>query len=121
MQIYSFDDPTANTYGNLDFSDLFSFALYMTNQTVPPVVPSPSPSPAPAAAVKAGAGSVSMSGVGASPDGRDVVWHGETGYWVNYDIDASLALGALYGDRRLSDLRRLASQASEGSRGAVDG
>lgn len=111
VQLYSFDDPTANTYGNLDFGDLFDFAVYMTNQSAPPPAPSPSPSPS----------NTASQGLSASIGGRDVVWHGETGYWVNYDIDASLALGALYGERRQSDLRRLNQRTAAESGGAIDG
>merc|ERR1740115_501062 len=39
--------------------------------------------------------------------GRDTIYHGETGYWVNYDIDVPLFL-PLYGAARLNDLRALA-------------
>lgn len=120
MQLYSYDDPTANTYGNLDFGDLFDFAVYMVNQSAPPAVPSPAPTPAPAAA-GASPNFLANEPVGTAADGRDVVWHGETGYWVNYDIDASLALGALYGERRQSDLRRLKQRAQAEARGSVDG
>lgn len=40
---------------------------------------------------------------------RPVVFHPETGYWVNYDIDVPLFL-PLYGDRRLYDLRLIATK-----------
>lgn len=38
---------------------------------------------------------------------RDVLYYGETAYWVNFDIDVPLFLGALYADRRVRDLRLL--------------
>jgi hypothetical protein len=38
---------------------------------------------------------------------RDVLFYGETAYWVNFDIDVPLFLGPLYADRRVHDLRLL--------------
>lgn len=38
---------------------------------------------------------------------REVVYHPETAYWVNYDIDVPLFL-PLYGFARLRDLRHIA-------------
>eukprot|EP01121_Diplochlamys_sp_Union-15-3_P022376 TRINITY_DN9498_c0_g1_i1.p1 TRINITY_DN9498_c0_g1~~TRINITY_DN9498_c0_g1_i1.p1 ORF type:complete len:638 (+),score=91.30 TRINITY_DN9498_c0_g1_i1:287-1915(+) len=38
---------------------------------------------------------------------REVIFHGETGYWVNYDIDVPLFL-PIYASARLNDLRILA-------------
>jgi len=43
---------------------------------------------------------------------RDVLFYGETAYWVNYDIDVPLFLGALYGDRRIKDIRTLRARAN---------
>eukprot|EP00753_Platysulcus_tardus_P018117 PLAT6724.1.p1 GENE.PLAT6724.1~~PLAT6724.1.p1 ORF type:complete len:817 (+),score=447.38 PLAT6724.1:110-2452(+) len=40
---------------------------------------------------------------------RPVLYHGETAYWVNYDIDVPLLL-PIYGDRRLFDLRLIAQR-----------
>jgi hypothetical protein len=39
---------------------------------------------------------------------REVVWHPESAYWVNFDIDVPLFL-PIYGDRRVHDLRLLAA------------
>ena len=39
---------------------------------------------------------------------REVVYHGETAYWVNYDIDVPLFLPPVYGANRLADLRLVA-------------
>jgi len=108
VQLPSFDDPAGNVYGNLDFSDLFDFAVYMTNQTKP-------------WGMDTERAELTGSSVGRAPSGREIIWHSETGYWVNYDIDSSLALGTLYGERRLSDLRRLGSRIASESKGSLDG
>lgn len=42
---------------------------------------------------------------------RDVVYQGETAYWVNYDIDVPLFL-PIYGYNRVSDLRAIARKES---------
>ena len=39
-------------------------------------------------------------------DTRSVVWHPETNYWVNVDVDVPLFL-PVYGERRLHDVRLL--------------
>ena len=36
---------------------------------------------------------------------REVIWHPETAYWVNYDIDTPLFLPPVYGANRITDLR----------------
>src|SRR3990167_5748499 len=38
---------------------------------------------------------------------REVAFHGETAYWVNYDIDVPLFLAPVYGANRLSDMRSI--------------
>jgi hypothetical protein len=43
-----------------------------------------------------------------------VVYYGETAYWVSVDIDVPLFL-PLYGERRLHDLRLIARQEVSGS------
>jgi hypothetical protein len=40
---------------------------------------------------------------------REVVFHGETAYWVNLDSTTPLAQGLLYGERRMADLRYIAA------------
>lgn len=47
---------------------------------------------------------------------RRTIWHPETAYWVSYDIDVPLFL-PLYADRRLYDLRLLASDEQQGKMG----
>jgi len=46
---------------------------------------------------------------------RPTVYHGETAYWVNYDIDVPLML-PLYASARLRDLRKVAAHETDGSR-----
>jgi hypothetical protein len=75
VQLYSYDDPTAGSYGNDNFTAMFDFATWSSER-----------------ATQEG-------------QGREVVWHGESAYWVNYDIDVGLAFGPLYGERRLHDAR----------------
>ncbi len=40
---------------------------------------------------------------------REVIFHGETAYWVNYDINVPLFL-PVYGLSRLHDLRKIAKE-----------
>jgi len=92
-QIYSEGDPTSNSYGNDNLTYMFDFATWLAKRAT------------------------------ASGDGREVVWHPESAYWVNYDIDVGLALGPLYGERRMNDLRVLAraQAASPGGMTALRG
>lgn len=80
VQVYAVDDPASNSYGNDNFTYMFDFATWLAQRAT------------------------------AAAQGREVVYHGESAYWVNYDIDVGLALGPLYGERRLYDLRYLAQQ-----------
>ncbi|KAA0167978.1 hypothetical protein FNF27_07225 [Cafeteria roenbergensis] len=93
VQVYSRDDPAGDSYGNANLTYMFDFATWLAERST------------------------------ARGDGREVVWHGESAYWVNYDIDVGLALGPLYGERRLNDLRWLAAQqaASGGGMAALRG
>ena len=74
VQVYSFDDPSANAYGNSNFSYMLDYMMYE-----------------------------------ASLKSRDVLYYGETAYWVNVDVDVPLFL-PLSGQRRLYDLRRAAAR-----------
>jgi hypothetical protein len=47
------------------------------------------------------------------PNPRDVLYYGETAYWVNVDVDVPLFL-PLSGQRRLSDLRQTALKEKQG-------
>lgn len=49
---------------------------------------------------------------------REVIFHGETAYWVNYDIDVPLFLPPVYGANRLSDMREVYKSTNEVSREA---
>ena len=49
---------------------------------------------------------------------REVVFHGETAYWVNYDIDVPLFLPPVYGANRLSDMRTVAEATADVGREA---
>ncbi len=88
VQAYALDDPTAGTYGNQNFSDLFDFMMFE-----------------------------------AAHSNRTVVFHPETNYWVNVDVDVPLFL-PVYGQRRVRDLRLIAAaerRAGKGGGATVDG
>lgn len=91
VQIYAYDDP-APTYGNENFTYLFDFMFYELEQNVQGAKGSPD--------------------TNFIPKGREIVFHGETGYWVNYDIDVPLFL-PIYGERRLADYRYIVQRESE--------
>jgi hypothetical protein len=54
--------------------------------------------------------------IGVEAGTRPVVYYPETAYWVSFDIDVPLFL-PLYGERRVHDLRLLASAEDQGSLG----
>lgn len=78
VQVYGFQDPSANSYGNENFTYMSEYMNYE-----------------------------------ASLNKRNVLYYGETGYWVNVDIDVPLFL-PLSGQRRLSDLRYTARKEHAG-------
>lgn len=88
VQVYAWNDP-APTYGNENFTYMFDFLLWQAE----------------------------LNAARNPTDRRLIVFHGETAYWVNYDIDVPLFLGTLYGERRLADLCFLQQQAA--ARGVV--
>eukprot|EP01040_Poterioochromonas_malhamensis_P008893 gene8893-9630_t len=72
VQMYSFDDPTAGSYGNNNFSYMEDYLVFE--------------------------GKLKK---------RNILYYGETSYWVNVDIDVPLFL-PIYGQRRIKDLRKIA-------------
>ena len=71
VQLYTFFDPTAGTYGNTNFTYMFNFTVLEAKK------------------------------------GRDTIYHGETAYWVNYDINVPLFLPS-YAYARIFDMKIIA-------------